>query len=152
MTVPSDPHQDSHQDPHQDPTRDMSQDPPPDPPPVPTMDLARRKALLFALTAERLAVFYEHGQWLTVAQGASLAADWLHRARLPLDLKQRRAISDVSDTFARELATTLSEQAGLFTAHEMMEGLDARYQSAVTLDLLEECERRLRAEGLDGAA
>ena len=33
-----------------------------------------RAALIFALTAERLSIFYEHGQWLTEAQGARRAA------------------------------------------------------------------------------
>ena len=35
--------------------------------------------LVFALAAERLSIWYEHGQWPTEAQGASLAADWLSR-------------------------------------------------------------------------
>jgi len=119
--------------------------------PPPGLGPEQRKALLFALTAERLAVFYEHGAWLTVAQGATLAADWLHRSKLQLELQQRRAMSDLSDDFARELAATLSPQAGLFTSHEMMEGLDQRYQSAVTMDLMEECGRRLTAAGLAGS-
>ena len=34
-----------------------------------------RVALIFALAAERLTAFYEHAQWMTEAQGASLAAD-----------------------------------------------------------------------------
>lgn len=118
-------------------------------PQAPALDLSQRKGLLFALTAERLSVYYEHDAWLTVAQGASLAADWLHRSKLPMSLKERRAISDLSDSFARELANTLSPQAGLFTAHEMMEGLDHRYQSSVTTDLLEECERLLQEHQLD---
>lgn len=46
-------------------------------------------ALLFALAAHRLSDFYEHGQWLTDAQGASLAADWLARSKDALPLAKR---------------------------------------------------------------
>jgi hypothetical protein len=31
-------------------------------------------ALIFALAAERLAAYYEYNTWLTIAQGATLAA------------------------------------------------------------------------------
>ena len=41
----------------------------------PLTDRGARIALIFALVAERLSVFYEHAQWLTEAQGASLAAE-----------------------------------------------------------------------------
>jgi hypothetical protein len=103
-----------------------------------------RKALLFALAAERLSAFYEHGQWLSAAQGASLAALWLSRSKMQLPLAERRLLSELSDQFARQMAGTLSREAGLYTAHEMMESLDPRYQSGVALDLLDECERLLR--------
>ena len=119
------------------------------PPPI---TFEQRQRLLFALVAERLAMYYEHGQWMTVAQGASLAAQWLHRAELQLPLTERRALSDVSDDFARQTAAGLSQQAGLFTAHDMMEALEPRYQSATSADLLDECARLLREHGLDGAA
>ena len=102
-----------------------------------------RKALLFALTAERLSKYYEHDQWLTVSQGVSLAADWLSRSKLQLSLPERRALSELSDDLARHLANTLSHQAGLYTAHEMMEALDPRYRSETARKLLEECERLL---------
>lgn len=49
-----------------------------------------RVALIFALAAERLSTYYEHGQWLSEAQGASLAADWLRRSKLSLEFKERR--------------------------------------------------------------
>ena len=112
------------------------------------LDLDTRKALLFALTAERLSAFYAHGQWMTVAQGSSLASLWLSRSKLQLPLAERRTLSELSDDFARELAATLSHQAGQYTAHEMMEALDPRYQSAVAVDLLRECERRLHEHGI----
>lgn len=108
------------------------------------LDLDTRKALLFALAAERLSAFYEHDQWMTLAQGASLASLWLSRSKLQLPLDERRLLSELSDDFARHLAATLSHQAGQYTAHEMMESLDPRYRSPIAFDLLDECERLLR--------
>ena len=108
------------------------------------LDPDARKSLLFALTAERLSAYYEHGQWMTLAQGASLAADWLSRAKRQVPLPERRRLSELSDDFARHLAATLSLEAGQYTAHEMMESLDPRYRSPVAFDLLDECERLLR--------
>jgi hypothetical protein len=113
------------------------------------LNLDTRKALLFALAAERLTTFYEHAQWMTDAQGATLAALWLSRSKVQLALAERRLLSSLSDQFARELAATLSREAGLYTAHEMMEALDPNHQSGLALDLLEECERLLRENGLD---
>ena len=103
--------------------------------------------MLFALTAERLSAYYEHDQWMTVAQGASMAALWLQRSKLQLSLPERRLLSELSDDLARKLAATLSPQAGRYTAHEMMEALDPRYASQVADDLREECERLLREYG-----
>ena len=40
-------------------------------PPAAVTDRGVRVALIFALAAERLAAYYEHGQWLTEGQGAS---------------------------------------------------------------------------------
>jgi hypothetical protein len=102
-----------------------------------------RVALIFALAAHRLSAFYEHGQWLTDAQGASLAADWLARSKNPLPLAERRQLSALSDRFARRIAATLSREAGLYTAHEMMEALDPNYQSELAQTMLAECERLL---------
>ncbi len=57
-----------------------------------------RVALLFALAAQRLSDYYEHGQWLSEAQGATLAADWLARSnqpaagRAPTNLRSQRPI------------------------------------------------------------
>ena len=105
-------------------------------------------ALLFALAAERLSAFYEHGQWMTEAQGATLAAQWLSRSKTRWDLKERRLVSDLSDQFARRIAGELSREAGLFTAHEMMEALDPNHFSELTPSLLDECERLLREHGV----
>ncbi len=104
-----------------------------------------RIALLFALAAHRLSAYYEHGQWLTEAQGATLAADWLARSKNSLPLAERRLLSDLSDQFARQIAGQLSREAGLYTAHEMMESLDPNYQSELAQTLLAECEKLLPA-------
>jgi len=115
----------------------------------PQLNLDTRKALLFALAAERLCAYYEHDQWMTIAQGASLATLWLSRSKLQLSLSERRRLSELSDDFARHLAATLSHQAGQYTAHEMMESLDPKYRSPVAFDLLDECERLLRERDMN---
>lgn len=117
--------------------------------PPPRIDFNTRKALMFALMAERLSAFYEHGQWMTEAQGATLAGNWLSRSKLQLALSERRLLSDLSDQLARQLAATLSREAGLYASHEMMEALDPNYQSAFAHDMLDECERMLRENGVD---
>lgn len=117
---------------------------------LPADDRGVRVALVFALTAERLSTYYEHGQWLTEAQGATLAAEWLARTRRDLPLAARRQLSGLSDGLARQLAESLSREAGLYLAHEMMESLDPRHASEVALPLMEECERLIDAA--DGAS
>ena len=112
------------------------------------LDLNTRKALLFSLAAERLTAFYEHGQWMTEAQGATLAASWLSRSRTRLALADRRLLSEMSDRLARQIAASLSREAGLYIAHEMTESLDPNHQSDVALNLLAECERLLRGQGV----
>lgn len=112
-------------------------------------DRGLRVALIFALAAERLSAYYEHQQWLTEAQGASLAADWLRRSKLTIEFKERRQLSALSDQFARLIAATLSREAGLYTAHEMMESLDPNYHSELAETLMMECEKLLD-DGLAG--
>ena len=112
-------------------------------------DRGLRVALIFALAAERLSAYYEHQQWLTEAQGASLAADWLRRSKLTIEFKERRQLSALSDQFARQIAATLSREAGLYTAHEMMESLDPNYHSELAETLMLECEKLLD-DGLAG--
>ncbi|MGO4303580.1 hypothetical protein [Cupriavidus sp. RAF12] len=116
--------------------------------PLPRIDFNTRKALMFALTAERLSAFYEHRTWMTDAQGATLAGLWLSRSKLQLALSERRLLSELSDQFARQLAASLSREAGLYAAHEMMEALDPNYQSAFAHDMLDECDRLLRESGV----
>lgn len=112
-------------------------------------DRGMRIALIFALAAERLSVFYEHHQWISEAQGASLAADWLRRSKLSIEFKERRQLSALSDQFARQIAASLSREAGLYTAHEMMESLDPNYHSELAETLMVECEKLLD-DGLVG--
>lgn len=114
-----------------------------DTPPTPR---GLRVALLFALAAQRLSDYYEHGQWLTEAQGATLAADWLARSKNSLPLNERRHISALSDQLARQVAGSLSREAGLYTAHEMTEALDPNYQSELAQMMMVECEKLLDGE------
>lgn len=120
-----------------------------DPNPLPPTASERgiRVALIFALAAERLAVFYEHGQWLTEAQGATLASEWLARSKRTIALEERRALSAASDTLARQVQGSVSREAGLYISHEMTEALDPRYESDVAKSLMEECERLLDTLG-----
>ncbi|MCG2577446.1 hypothetical protein LZ012_10620 [Dechloromonas sp. XY25] len=111
-----------------------------DTPPSPR---GQRVALIFALAAQRLSDYYEHGQWLTEAQGATLAADWLARSKNNLPLAERRRLSALSDELARRIAGQLSREAGLHTAHEMTEALDPNYHSELAEIMLAECERLL---------
>lgn len=120
-------------------------------PHVPTLPVAAgdrgvRAALIFALAAERLSLFYEHDQWITEAQGATLAADWLSRSQRSLPLAERRALSALSDTLARQVKDSVSREAGLHITHDMMEALDPNHQSELAESLMAECERLLDAE------
>jgi hypothetical protein len=120
--------------------------------PTPVTERGLRVALIFALAAERLSVYYAHDQWLKEAQGASLAADWLARSQRRLPLAERRQLSALSEQLARQIADTLSREAGLHTAHEMMEALDAKYESEIGRALMVECERLLDSALTDQAA
>lgn len=100
-------------------------------------------ALIFALVAERLSVYYEHGQWFTRVQGATLAADWLTRSKRQLPLAQRQHLSELSDQVARQIAESTSREAGLYVSHELQEALDHRYHSEVGESVMAECVRIL---------
>lgn len=100
-------------------------------------------SLLFALTAERLSTFYEHNAWLTLAQGATIAADWLARSKSHLSLQQRKHISDLSDQFARQIQASVSREAGLHISFEMTEALDQRYVSQTGDAMREQCRELL---------
>ncbi len=109
-----------------------------------------RTRLLFALTAERLSAYYEHGVWITDAQSVQLTSLWQTQTRLVLSVRDKRAIAELSDTFSRELAASVSREAGLFISHELMQALDPAYQSAIAIDVLNECDAKLREAGLLG--
>jgi hypothetical protein len=115
-------------------------------PASPAIDRGTRVALVFAIAAESLNAFYEYGRWPGIAGGASLAADWLSRSQRSLPLDARRQLSALGDQLAHQIATTLSREAGLFTAHEMMSALDPRYHSETAITLMAECERLLDAD------
>ena len=104
-----------------------------------------RVALIFALAAERLSAYYEHGEWINEGQGARLAADWLARNGRSLPLDERKKLSGLGDQLARQIVATLSREAGLFTTHEMMESLDPNYHSELGEAMMVECERLLDA-------
>ncbi len=106
-------------------------------------DRGMRVALIFALSAERLTTYYEHAAWLTEGQGASLIADWLARSQRSLPVAERRQLSALSDHMARQMAATMSREAGLFAAHEMMESLDPNYHSELAESLMLVCESLL---------
>jgi hypothetical protein len=112
-------------------------------PPGLEVDRGTRVALVFALVAERLMAFYEHGQWLTLAQGASLANEWLARSARQLGREERKRLSEVSDQLARQIAEPLAREAGLYTAHEMMEALDANYHSELGEAMMKICQEAL---------
>lgn len=112
-------------------------------PPPPADSRGTRTALIFALAAGNLQQYYEHGQWPTEAQGATLAADWLARTRRSLPLHDRRRLASLGDALARRLAGELSREAGLHVAHEMMEALDPNHETDLTRALMAECERLL---------
>ncbi len=114
------------------------------PTPLPPADSrGTRAALVFALTAERLRLWYDHARWPTDAQGANLAADWLARSKRSLPLAERQRLSALSDHMARHIADSLSREAGLHAVHEMTEALDPRYDSDLARALMAECERLL---------
>ena len=98
-------------------------------------------ALIYALVAERLSIYYEHEIWMTRAQGATRAADWLSRSNRSMPAEMRRHLSDLSDQLARQIAATTSREAGLYLSHEMQESLDTRYQSEIGQSIMVECER-----------
>ncbi|CAM2146931.1 conserved protein of unknown function [Pararobbsia alpina] len=108
-----------------------------------------RTRLLFALTAERLSAYYEYATWMTDAQAVQLTSLWLTRTRVALTVREKRQFAELSDAFARELAESVSREAGLFISHELMQALDPDYQSAIAIDVMNDCDARLRDAGLN---
>jgi len=100
-------------------------------------------AIIYALVGERLSVFYEYDKWITDAQGATLAGEWLARSKRRMSVARRRHLSACSDQLARTIADSVSREAGLHIAHEIQESLDPNYQSEIGKSLMAECERVL---------
>lgn len=105
-------------------------------------------ALIFALAAERLSVYYEHHAWLTTAQGATLAADWLAWSKSKLSSPQRKHLAELSEQLARQMADSVSREAGLKISYEMTEALDQRHASEIGDSIREECRRLLASAPL----
>lgn len=114
----------------------------------PAIELDPHCALIFALAAERLSVHYEHHTWLTIAQGATLAADWLARSKSKLSSAQRKHLSELSDQLARQIADSVSREAGLKISYEMTEALDQRHASEIGDSIREECRQLLASAPL----
>jgi ABC-type ATPase with predicted acetyltransferase domain len=72
-----------------------------------------------------------------------LAANWLSRSTIRLSVSQRRHLSELSDQLARQVAESVSREAGLHISYEMNEALDERYVSEVGESIREECRRLL---------
>ena len=108
-----------------------------------------RAATIYALVAHRLQAFYDHEHWITQAQGAALCNEWLMRTRQSLPLKERRLLSDLSEQVAVQIRDSLSREAGLYTAFELMESLDPRYISELGVSIMEECVRVLKNAELE---
>ena len=117
-------------------------------PESPVIEQDPHGALIFALVAERMAAFYEHHTWLTIAQGSTLAAEWLARTKSHLSLQQRKHLSELSDQLARQIAASVSREAGLHISYEMTEALDQRYVSETGDSMREQCRRLLAVSPL----
>ena len=102
-------------------------------------------ATVYALVAHRLAAFYDDGYWITQAQGATLCSEWLMRSKRSMPMAERRRLSDLSDQLALQIKESLSREAGLYTAHELMESLDPRHVSEVGASVMDECVRVLKS-------
>ncbi len=109
-----------------------------------------RVAAIYALVAHQLDAFYEHGQWLSQAQGATLCSEWLARSKKRLPLAERKQLADLGDQVAAQIRDSLSREAGLYAAHELMESLDPRHVSELGASVMDECLRVFKQAG--GAA
>lgn len=116
-------------------------------PRLPASSSDTQAALVFALVAQRLTTYYDHEHWLTLAQGATLCADWLARSRCHLPAQQRKHLSGLSDLFARQIAASVSRPAGLHIAFEMTESLDAHHHSELGCSLMDECRKLVDGDG-----
>lgn len=98
-------------------------------------------ALIFALLAERLRIYYEHDTWLSQSQCTALAANWLARSKRTMSLQTRKDLADLSEQLAKQITDTTSREAGLYISHELQEALDPRYYSELGQTMMQECEQ-----------
>ena len=112
-------------------------------PPPDTTAPGPRIALVYALVAHQLSTFYEHGRWMTTAQGATLCGEWLSRRKLTLPSIERQRLSVIGSDIAEGIQQAVSREAGLYTAHELMESLDARYESTIGKAVMAQCAAAL---------
>lgn len=109
-------------------------------------------ALIFAGAAQQVNAWYEHGVWLTAGQQVRAMGDWMQRRGATLPETRRLQLAELADTLAHRLVDSLSREAGLYAAHEMMEALNPRHDSDFARQLMQECERLLdAAPGVDDA-
>lgn len=101
-------------------------------------------AVIYALVAHRLTAFYDEGYRFTEAQAAAMCAEWLARSGKTMPLAQRKQLANLSEQVSAHITNALSREAGLFTAHELMESLDPRHVSEVGASIMEECVRVLK--------
>lgn len=111
--------------------------------PTPANERGICVALIYALVAERLSIFYEHEKWMTKAQGATLASEWLSRSKCKISADMTKHLSGCSDQLAQHIADSVSREAGLCITHEMQESLDSSHQSDIAQSIMKECERVL---------
>lgn len=116
--------------------------------PTPANERGVCVALIYALVAERLSLFYEHEKWMTKAQGATLAAEWLSRSKRKMPIEMRKHLSGCSDQLAWHISENVSREAGLHITHEMQESLDSSSQSDIAQSLMKECERLFDSKSL----
>ena len=96
-------------------------------------------ALLFALVAERLTQFYDHGHWPEEGRMRQLALEWLSRAAVKIDSPWLRELVSASGEIAQETSGKLSRETGLLATHEMIEALDPNYRSPLAQTMMDQC-------------
>lgn len=120
---------------------DPTDSPPPETPPQAHDASAPgpKVALVYALVAHQLSTYFEHGRWMTTAQGATLCGEWLARRKLTLSASERQRLSALGSEMAEGIQQAASREAGLFISHELMESLDARYESDIGKAIMAQC-------------
>jgi hypothetical protein len=96
-------------------------------------------ALIFALVAERLSRHYENDHWQSDGSMRLIARDWLARSKVSMNRGRLSELISGSNDLARQIAASLSREAGLRTTHEMLESLDSRHHSALGQAMMDQC-------------